>query len=125
MSPQVLVVSRDAMLLQTRQLILGTFFRTWCAGRIREVETLLSTYPFDLVILCYTLNEVESRYVIDLATQQMRHPRILMLAPIGTPVAEADPGELVMTEAGPYYLLKRTAELLGVEINPKAKPVPV
>ena len=43
MSPQVLLVSRDAMLLQTRQLILGAFFRAKGAGRVREAEDLIST----------------------------------------------------------------------------------
>ena len=31
----------------------------------------------------------------------------------------------MMTEAGPYYLLKKTAEILGVDIKPKANLVEV
>jgi hypothetical protein len=124
MTPQVLLVSRDAMLLQTRQLILGAFFRAKSAGRIREAEELISTYSFDLIILCYTLTESECRRVIDLAAEQKRHPRILVLTPAGIP---PDPGsaDAAMTEAGPYYLLKKSAELLGMDIRANASLVAV
>ena len=119
MTPQVLLVSRDAMLLQTRQLILGAFFRAKTAGRVREAEELISTYRFDLIILCYTLTEPECRRVIDLAAEQKRQPRILILTPAGYPPADPGTGDAVMTEAGPYYLLKKSAELLGVDIRAK------
>lgn len=49
--PQVLVVSRDAMLLQTRQLILGSFFHTEGAGRMKEVEALISSRRYHLIVL--------------------------------------------------------------------------
>ena len=125
MSPQVLVVSRDAMLLQTRQLILGAFFRTLCAGRMREVETKLSTTTVDLVILCYTLTEEECRHVIDLTMEQKKRPRILRLMPAGSSSPEDLPAGSMLAEAGPYYLLKRSAELLGVNIQPKPHLVQV
>jgi hypothetical protein len=125
MSPQVLVVSRDAMLLQTRQLILGAFFRTLSAGRLREVEALLSTNRVDLIILCYTLAEEECRHVIDLAMEQKTPPRILRLTPAGFSSHEDLPSDSVLAEAGPYYLLKRSAELLGVDIQAKPHLVQV
>jgi len=119
MTPQVLLVSRDAMLLQTRQLILGAFFRTKTAGRVRDAEELISTYTFDLVILCYTLTEMECQRVIDFAAEQKRQPRILILTPAGYPPPDSARVDAVMTEAGPYYLLKKSAELLGVDIRAK------
>lgn len=125
MSPQVLVVSRDAMLLQTRQLILGAFFEVQCAGRIREIEALISRHRFDLLILCYTLSESECRQVMDLATEQKRRPRILILTPAGSPPIEAAPADAMMSEAGPYYLLKKSAEMLGIDIRAKANLVEV
>jgi len=118
MSPQVLVVSRDAMLLQTRQLILGTFFQTQVAGRIREAEALISTHHFDLIILCYTLSELECQRVIEMAKEQKRPARILVLTPAGIP-PPADAVDVTMSESGPYYLLKKTAQLLGVDIGAK------
>jgi len=119
MTPQVLLVSRDAMLLQTRQLILGAFFRVKTAGRLREAEELISTYRFDLIILCYTLTEAESRRLIDLAAEQKRQPRILILTPAGYPPPDPGVADAMMIEAGPYYLLKKSAELLGVDIRAK------
>jgi|SRR5947209_6990087 len=125
MSPQVLVVSRDAMLLQTRQLILGAFFDVQCAGRIREIETLMLRHRYDLVILCYTLTESECQRVIELTAQQKQPPQILILTPAGS--APPDPGSVdaMMTEAGPYYLLKKSAGMLGVDIRAKSNLVAV
>jgi DNA-binding response OmpR family regulator len=119
MSPQVLVVSRDAMLLQTRQLILGAFFRTLCAGRMREVEVLMSANAFDLIILCYTLSEEECQLVMGIALEQKPRPQVLRLTPAGSSSLESLPVDSMLAEAGPYYLLKRSAELLGVEIQAK------
>ena len=117
MSPQLLVVSRDAMLLQTRQLILGAFFHTDCAGRVREAEALMSNRRYDLVILCYTLSEIERLDIIELAAKQRHRPRMLILTPAGMPPSEPALGDATMSEAGPYYLLKKSAEMLGVEIQ--------
>jgi hypothetical protein len=49
---RVLVISRDPMRLQTRELILGAFFQVNGAGRIQEAEELIATYAFDLIVLC-------------------------------------------------------------------------
>jgi hypothetical protein len=125
MTPQVLVVSRDAMLLQTRQLILGAFFHTEGAGRVREAEIMIPTRRYDLIILCYTLTESECRRVTDLAAEQKRRPRILILTPVGMPPAEPAPADATMVEAGPYYLLKKSAEMLGVDIRARESLVEV
>jgi hypothetical protein len=119
MSPQVLVVSRDAMLLQTRQLILGAFFQAECAGRVREAEALIATRRYDLIILCYTLTESERQDIRDMAAERKPRPMILLLSPVGSPPPEPEQGDARMTEAGPYYLLKKSAEMLGVEIRAK------
>ena len=125
MSPQVLVVSRDAMLLQTRQLILGAFFDVQCAGRIREVEALMLRHRYDLVILCYTLTESECQRVIEVTAEQKQRPQILILTPAGSPPPEPGPVDASMIEAGPYYLLKKSADMLGVDIRAKSNLVAV
>ena len=125
MSPQVLLVSRDPMLLQTRQLILGAFFRAKTAGRVREAEELIGMQVFDLVILCYTLSEAECRCVIEKTEGLKRRPRILILTPAGRPPADPGTGDAVMIEAGPYYLLKKSAEILGIDIAYKSSLVEV
>ncbi len=125
MTPHVLVISRDAMLLQTRQLILGAFFEVHVAGRVREAEALMSRYSFDLIVLCYTLCEPECRAVMDLVTDRKRRPKILVLNPMGSPPEEPVAGLAMMMEAGPYNLLKKSAEMLGIDIKAKANLVEV
>ena len=121
MNAQVLVVSRDQMLLHTRQLILGAFFEVQGAGRIRDAEALISTRSFDLIILCYTLSESECLHVLEMVADLMPRPRILILNPAGSPPEEPLLNQAVMlTESGPYFLLKKTAEMLGVDIKSKA-----
>ena len=121
MNPQVLVVSRDQMLLHTRQLILGAFFEVKGAGRIREAEMLLSAHSFNLIILCYTLSASERQHLLALVADQKPRPRILILNPMGSPPEEPllNQAEL-LTQAGPYLLLKKTAEMMGVDIKPAA-----
>ncbi len=125
MSLNVLVVSRDPMLLQTRQLILGAFFQVHGAGRVREAEELMSRFSFDLIVLCSTLSEAECRSVMDLAANRKQHPKILVVTPFGYEPEKAVRGCVSMAEAGPYYLLKKSAEMLGVDIRARANLVEV
>jgi DNA-binding response OmpR family regulator len=125
MSRQVQVVSHDPMLLQTRRLILGAFFHAEGASRVREAGAHMSCRRYDLIILCYTLSESEQGQVMNLAAAQKHRPRILILTPAGSPPAESRSADAMMTEAGPYYLLKKSAEMLGVDIRLKATPVEV
>lgn len=123
MTPHVLVVSRDPTLLHTRQLIIGAFFDVHCAGRVSEVEALMSRYSFDLVILCYTLRDSECRAVMDLTGDLKQPPRILLLTSMGRQCDDVLAGQASMAEQGPYYLLKKCAEMLGVDIRARANLV--
>ena len=125
MSLHVLVVSRDSILLQTRQLILGAFFQADCAGRVREAVHRMSSCRYDLVILCYTLSEWEQRRIIEFAAEQKHSPKVLILTPAGNPPGEPLSVDAVMSEAGPYYLLKKSAEMLGVDIRARVNLVGV
>lgn len=117
---KVLVISRDEMLLQTRQLILGAYFQVSGAGRIQEAESFLKRCAFDLIVLCYSLSPSECLRVQELVRDQDPRPKILSLRAAGTedPILECD-AEL-MIEAGPFGLLKKSAEILGVDL--KARP---
>jgi len=123
MNLQVLVVSRDQMLLDTRKLLLGTFFNVKSAGRIREAEALISSENFDLIVLCYTLSEEECTQVIDLTANQRPRPRILILTAAGTRPMQQFSAQVSMTEAGPYPLLKKCAEILDVDLREKSRLV--
>src|ERR1022692_4772393 len=82
--PHVLVVSRDERLLQTRQLILEAFFQVNGAGRLQEVQALLSKREFDLVVLCHSLTESDCRRISEFVNCQSNRPKILMLRATGS-----------------------------------------
>lgn len=118
---RVLIVCRDQILLQTRQLILGAFFQVDAAARIQEVEKLFHTRNFDLVILCYTLHDSERDWITNSLRDLAPEVKVLSLIPAHSKVIPAPNDLLHMCEAGPYYLLKRSAELLGVELKNKGR----
>jgi len=120
-SLRVLLISRDQMLLQTRQLVLGAFFEVDRAGRIREAETLLAGRRFDLVVLCYSLAGDERERVLALIKSQEPQPKILVLSAAGDSITPPSSDYDWMVEAGPYYLLKGSAELLGVDLKVKGR----
>jgi hypothetical protein len=115
--PCVLVFSRDQMLLQTRQLILEAFFRVVGAGKINEAESLIARHKFDLIVLCHSLPHEELQRVLDLVDEQCPDTKVLILAIPGSdpfrPVSNQD----LLMERGPYYLLKKSADMLGVDLK--------
>ena len=117
MTAEVLVFSRDQLLLETRQLILKAFFHVRGAGTIGDTEALLAMHPFDLIILCSSLSEQECDRVFELAECQKPRPQILILSPPGCNPPRFAADHVLMTESGPYQLLKRSAEILGVDLE--------
>jgi ActR/RegA family two-component response regulator len=117
----VLVVSRDQMLLQTRALMLGTYFQVEAAGRVPEAEEAMRKRAFDLVVLCYSLSDDEYRKMLDLCLSQDSPPKVLTLhgANNGRPRDGGD-GEYAV-ERGPYELLKKTAEMVGFPLKPMGR----
>ncbi len=116
MTPQVLVVSRDPMLLQTRQLILGAFFQVHGAGRVGEAEALMARFSFDLIILCSTLGDSDCRAVMDLVADRKQHPKILVVPPFRGEREEFLPGYPGSTSQ------KRSLSLLYRERVEQQKP---
>jgi CheY-like chemotaxis protein len=117
----VLVVSRDQTLLQTRTLILGAFFQVEAAGRALEAETMLVKRAFDLVILCYSLTDDDCRKLIARIRQQEPRPKVLALGAPGASGCAAGADANLILDNGPYALLKKSAEMLGVDLKEKTK----
>jgi DNA-binding response OmpR family regulator len=122
---RVLVVSRDQMLLQTRQLILGAYFQVEGAGRIQEAEALIARYRFDLIVLCASLSDNECQRVADVVADLNPRPKILTLSSGGGSLMHPESDQTLVTEAGPYHLLKKSAELLGVDLKNKGQALRV
>jgi DNA-binding response OmpR family regulator len=119
---RVLVVSTDEMLLRTREMILGGYFNVQSAGRFSEAKALISTTPFDLIVLCHSLKENECEQLADLAHGQMASTMVLAMnaATFGAsekPWADRQLG----VDAGPYGLVKTCAGMLGLVLKSKAK----
>jgi DNA-binding NtrC family response regulator len=119
---RVLVVSRDEMLLRSREMILGAFFAVRGAGRFSEARTLLTSNNFDLIILCHSLTVDECERLAAIAHE--RAPRCQVLAMSASsrasgmkPWADKQLG----VDAGPYGLLKKCAEMLGYVLKSKAR----
>lgn len=118
---RVLLFSRDRVLLQTRQLVLGAFFDVHAAGRTQEVEKLLRSYKYDLLVLCYTLSDSDRAWLSSTLQDQDYQPKVLSLLSAHSNSMPSPGDRTHMREAGPFYLLKRTAEIIGVEIKTKGR----
>ena len=118
---QILVVSRDRMLLQTRQLILGTYFEVQTAGRISEAGSILSKHDFDLIVLCDTLSDPERQQVAEMVRDQRPKPTVLSLLGPGTRDHDPAIGRKLACNGGPLQLLKECADVLGIDLRPGNK----
>jgi hypothetical protein len=117
----ILVVSRDQMLLQTRALILGTYFQVEAAGRVPEAEAAMGKQAFDLVVLCYSLSDDEYRKLVELCLSQDPPPKVLTLHAAADARPRNGGGGECAVEQGPYQLLKTTAELVGFSLKPMGR----
>jgi len=117
---QILVVSRDRLLLQTRRLILGTYFEVEAAGRMSEAGSILSKRDFDVIVLCDTLSESECRQIADLVCDQRPQPRLISLLGPGNRYKSALTGTTPVTEAR-LELLKECADVLGFDLHGKQR----
>lgn len=118
---RVLVVSRDEMLLRTREMILGAFFAVRGAGRFSEARALLINDNFDLIVLCHSLTDDECERLARMARD--RSPRPLILAMSASSRASLRPwaDKQLGVDAGPYGLVKKCAEMVGFVLKSKAR----
>lgn len=119
---RVLIVSRDEMLLRTRELLIGAYFHATGVGRPSEAKAQLQAMHFDLVILCHSLLTGENQMLGDLAHHQTPPAKVLALGPRteGTgwrPWADDQIG----VDAGPFGLLIKSADMVNFRIKSKAK----
>ena len=114
---QILVVSRDRMLLQTRKLILGTYFEVEAAGRMSEAGSILSKHDFDLIVLCDTLSNAERRQIAEMVRDQQPKPTLLSLMGPGNQREKPIVGRELTCAGGPLQLLKECAQVLGFDLH--------
>jgi DNA-binding response OmpR family regulator len=118
---RVLVVSRDEMLLRTREMILGAFFAVRGAGRFSEAGALLTKDSFDLIVLCHSLTDDECARLAGMARGKSRRPLILGMSASSRGAVKDWADEQLGVDAGPYGLVKKCAEMLGLVLKSKAR----
>jgi DNA-binding response OmpR family regulator len=119
---RVLIVSRDDMVLRTREMILGGYFNVQGAGRFSEAKALMSAIPFDLVVLCHSLQENECEQLAQLAHSQVTRGMVLMMNATTLGASEKPWADKQLgVDAGPYGLVKACAGMLGIVLKSKAK----
>lgn len=118
---RVLVVSRDEMLLRTREMILGAFFAVRGAGRLSEARALLMIDRFDLVVICHSLTSDECERLAIIAREQVPRPLILAMSASSRGSIKPWADKQLGVDAGPYGLVKKCAEMLGFVLKSKAR----
>jgi hypothetical protein len=119
---RVLIVSRDEMLLRTRELIIGAYFHATGVGRPSEAKAQLQAMNFDLIVICHSLRSEEGEVLADLAHHQEPPAKVLALAPRSDgderrPWADDQIG----VDAGPFGLLVKSATMVNFKIKSKAR----
>ena len=121
---RILLVSRDVMVLQTRKLMLGAYFEVHVAGRVIEAKKLLGERRFDLIVLCYTLTEDDCEKIIDSARDCCPQAKFLVLTGMGFAAKQVSiRPHYLSADEGPFFLVKKAAELLGYEFRSKGRMV--
>jgi len=120
---QVLLVGKDEKLLQTRKLILGTYFQVDVAGRVSHAAQIMGDHKFDLIVLCSSLSEEECTRVAELARIQNPRPKTLTLSASGRPGCGHDAGDEHVEEIGPLALARKAATMLGLEMKPNGRGI--
>lgn len=119
---RVLIVSKDEMLLRTRELIIGAYFHATGVGRPSEAAAKLKAMRFDLIVLCHSLRSDESEVLADLAHRQQLPAKVLALGP-RTEGIEKRPwaDDQLGVDAGPFGLLLKSAEMVNFKIKSKSR----
>ncbi len=118
---QILVVSRDQMLLQTRRLILGTYFDVQGAGRMSEAGSILSKREFDVIVLCDTLSNDECQQIAKMVHDQKPLPTLLSLLGPCADDKDRTVGRKLTLRGGPLDLVRECANLLGCDLHSKQR----
>lgn len=118
---RVLVVSRDEMLLRSREMILGAFFAVRGAGRFNEARALLTSNTFDLIVLCHSLTPDECERLAAMAHARVPRCQVLAMSASSRALNKLWADKQLGVDAGPYGLLKKCAEMLGFVLKSKAR----
>jgi CheY-like chemotaxis protein len=115
--PVILCIGHDPVLNRTRRLVLEKCFEVQLAESLTEARARLTEERFDVVLLCYSLNDEESHGAIELIDQRpgnaQARPRVLALAE-GRRRLKLALGDEEVFPDGPAELLSKAAAMAGM-----------
>ena len=114
--PELLCVSRDALLNLTRRLILEKCFEVRLADSEEEAIALLAGQSFALVLLCYSLMDEECRAIVEVVHGLAAPPKILFLAE-GLDRRLLGPQDEEFVFGGPADLVKKATSMAGLPLG--------
>ena len=119
---RVCVASWDETLLRSRTMMLGAYFSVQPAGRFSECVQLVRNNPYDLLILCHTLDDYQQEALATIARETYAPVEVLVLQT--KPSADkpyAD--EIYEIARGPWQLVTKCAQIVGYKVKSKARRV--
>lgn len=110
---RILCVGHDAMLLQTRKWMLEGEFEVETAETAAQALVLLEMVgrPFDLVLLCHSLNDQECKLLCDAVFSQSTAIRVLQLNEGWRDIRSLTGPQEQISAARPQTLIEKIAEL--------------
>jgi hypothetical protein len=110
--PLLLCLSKHPALLEIRCRVLATRYDVVCLRSVEEMKTLPLDSPFELIVLCHTLSQVEVNQAVKCARTMW--PGIQLLG-ITTPLSfhSEQVSALVDSLAGPPSMFRAISSLLA------------
>jgi hypothetical protein len=117
---RLLVASWDETLLRSRTMMLGAYFSVQPAGRFSEGVQLVRNHPFDLLVLCHTLDNYQQQTLAAIAREV--YPPVEVLALETFPATDKPYADHVYeVTRGPWQLVTKCAQIVGYRIRSKVK----
>jgi len=119
---RVCFASWDVMLLRSHTMMLGAYFSVQPAGRFLECLRLVRWNPYDLLVLCYTLGDLQQENLASIARRTYSPTEVLVLQ-THLSVCKPYADHLYDVTGGPWQLTKKCAEIVGYRIKSDARRV--
>jgi hypothetical protein len=117
---RLLVASWDETLLQSRTMMLGAYFSVQPAGRLSEAVQLVRKNPFDLLVLCHTLDNYQQETLAFIARQLHPSVEVLVLEKFSASATKPYANHSYEVGGGPWQLVAICAQIVGYKIRSKA-----
>ncbi len=122
---RILCVGHDPMLLQTRKWMLEGEFEVETAETVAQALVLMEMVdqrPFDLVLLCHSLNDQECKLICDAVFSQSTATRVLQLNEGWRDIRSLTGPQEQISAAKPQTLIEKIADLTRTAQSARSGP---